>query len=104
MTSLQDLVAEAGRMPDGAISFARGTSVMTPKDYIPLRDLVRTKHRREFGALTVALDKRFGQPTASWMGCFYAAAEMALMAAVGTDLKPVDRTRLRELWTVLLNK
>jgi hypothetical protein len=27
---------------------------------------------------------------------------LALMAQIGTDLRPVDRTRLRELWDTLL--
>jgi hypothetical protein len=58
--------------------------------------------RTEFAALTTALDKRFNRPDADWMGVFRAAAEMALMAQVGTDLRPVDRTRLRELWDALL--
>jgi hypothetical protein len=97
------LLDEAARMPDAAISFARGTSwVKTPEEFVPLRETVRTNHRTEFAALTAALDKRFNRPDADWMGVFRAAAEMALMAQVGTDLRPVDRTRLRELWDALL--
>jgi hypothetical protein len=36
--------------------------------------------------------------------CFRGAAFMALMAEVGTDLKPVDRMRLAELWDHLLTR
>lgn len=99
-----DLVAEAGRMPDAAIAYVRGVPwVKTPEEFVPLRESVRTNHKAEFATLTAALDKRFNQPNAVWMGAFRAAAEMALMAEVGgNDLKPADRRRLRELWDTLL--
>ena len=91
-------------MTDTAISFARGVSqVRTPEHLVPLRDEVRTKHRAQLNTVFAALDNRFKQPTAAWMGCFRAAAEMAVMEQVGRQqLQPSDRRLLRQLWDALL--
>jgi hypothetical protein len=99
-----DLIAEAAQMPDGAIRFAGGTGFVTPpRELDSLLQTVRTQHKTEFAALNAALDRRFNQPDAVWMGVFRAAAEMALMEEVGgTDLQPGDRRRLRSLWEALL--
>jgi hypothetical protein len=99
-----NLIAEVAQMPDAAISYARGvTFVRTPKEFDSLLETVRTNHKPEFSELTDALDRRFNQPHAVWMGVFSAATEMALKAEVGgTDLKPVNRQRLRLLWETLL--
>jgi hypothetical protein len=94
---------EAANMPAAAALYADEVGlVRTPEEYVPLRDSVRVNHRGEFAAITAALDQRFNYADGPWMGAMRAAAEMALMAEVGTDLKPVDRQRLRELWDTLL--
>lgn len=50
-----------------------------------------------------ALEERFNQPNAGWMGVFRAAAEMAVMEQVGRhELPQEDRALLRQLWTALL--
>ncbi|MBN3507683.1 hypothetical protein JYB55_02380 [Mycolicibacterium septicum] len=99
-----DLIAEASQMPDAAIRFARGVSqVWTPEHLVPLRTIVRKRHSGELGAVHAALDDRFNDRNADWMGVFRAAAEMAVMEQVGRkELSPQDRALLRQLWTALL--
>ena len=99
-----DLIAEAAQMPDAAIRFARGVgSVWTPEHLVPLRTRVRQQHATQLRGLHAALDKRFSQPNADWMGVFRAAAEMALMEQIARkELKPEDRLLLRQLWLALL--
>ena len=101
---MADLISEASQMPDAAIRFARGVSeVWTPKHLVPLRTNVRQQHAGQLRAVHAALDERFNQPTADWMGVFRAAAEMAVMEDVGRkQLTQKDRGLLRQLWTALL--
>ncbi len=102
---MENLTAEAAQMPDAAIRFAQGVgSVRTPEHLVPLRETVRVNHKAQLVALHGALDRRFNQPNAQWMGVFRAAAEMALMEHIGRqELPPGDRQLLRQLWNALLN-
>ena len=99
-----DLISEAGQMPDAAIGFARGVSnVWTPDHLVPLRTTVRQRHGVQLRAVHAALDRRFEQPTANWMGVLRAAAEMAVMEQVGHQELPLeDRNLLLQLWRALL--
>jgi hypothetical protein len=99
-----DLISEAAQMPDAAIRFARGVDrVWTPEHLVPLRTIVRERHGAQLHAVHAALDQRFKQPNANWMGVFRAAAEMAVMEQVGRqELTPEDRGLLRQLWMALL--
>jgi len=92
-------------MPDAAIRFARGVSqVWTPEHLVPLRTTVRKRHSDQRGSVHAALDERFNDRNADWMGDFRAAAEMAVMEQVGhRELEPEDRALLRQLWTALLS-
>lgn len=101
---MTDLIAEAAQMPDAAVRFARGVGqVWTPEHLVPLRTRVREKRTAALHAVHAALDQRFKQPNAEWMGVFRAAAEMAVMEQVGhQELTPEDRALLRQLWTALL--
>lgn len=91
-------------MPDAAIQFARGVDrVWTPEHLVPLRSLVRQKYGASLTAVHAALDKRFNDRDADWMGVFRAAAEMAVMEQVGRkELASSDRNLLRQLWMALL--
>jgi hypothetical protein len=102
---MSDLISEAAQMPDAAIRFARGVdTVWTPEHLVPLRTTVRQRHGAQLRAVHAALDERFNEPNAGWMGVFRAAAEMAVMEQVGRrELKPEDRGLLRQLWTALLH-
>jgi hypothetical protein len=42
---------------------------------VPLRTIVRQRHGAQLRAVHAALDQRFKQPNADWMGAFRAAAE-----------------------------
>jgi hypothetical protein len=99
-----DLISEAAQMPDAAIRFARGIGqVWTPDHLVPLRTTVRQRHGAQLGAVHAALDERFNDRNANWMGVFRAAGEMAVMEQVGRqELTPEDRGLLRQLWTALL--
>jgi hypothetical protein len=101
---MADLISEAAQMPDAAVGFARGVGqVWTPEHLVPLRTSVRQHHRAQLHAVHAALDQRFKEPNADWMGVFRAAAEMAVMEQVGRQkLTPKDRGLLRQLWTALL--
>jgi hypothetical protein len=101
--NLNALLDEARRMPPGSVTFARGVgNVWTPEHLVPLRDHVRKDHREQLGALHAAIDERLGAPN-KYVGVFYAASEMALMAEVGGDeFPPEDRRLLRQLWEDLL--
>lgn len=100
---MNDLLDEAKRMPDAAIRFAQGISwVKTPEHLVPLRDLIRSKHRGDLAVLHGALSDRF-QTAADYINVFYAASEMALMERVGrNELLSTDRRALRQLWESLL--
>ncbi len=104
MPTVGDLISEAGQMPDAAIRFAREVSdVWTPDHLVPLRTTVRQRHGVELQAVHEALDRRFGQPNADWMGVFRAAGEMAVMEQVGRqELPSEDRNLLLQLWRALL--
>ena len=99
------MIAEAAQMPDAAVRFARGVGqVWTPEHLVPLRARVRQQNGAALRAVHAALDQRFNDPNANWMGVFRAAAEMAVMEQVGhRELPPEDRRLLRQLWTALLN-
>lgn len=101
---MTDLISEAAQMPDAAVRFARGVGqVRTPEHLVPLRTSVRQHHAGQLRAVHAALDQRFKQPNADWMGVFRASAEMAVMENVGRQgLTPTDRGLLRQLWTALL--
>jgi hypothetical protein len=101
---MTDLIAEAAQMPDAAVGFARGVGQVRPPEHLlPLRTNVRQQHKTQLNAVQAALDQRFSQPNAEWMGVFRAAAEMAVMERVGQrELTPKDRALLRQLWTALL--
>jgi hypothetical protein len=101
---MADLISEAAQMPDAAVGFARGVGqVWTPEHLVPLRTSVRQHHRAQLHAVHAALDQRFKEPNADWMGVFRAAAEMAVMEQVGRQkLTPKDRGLMRQLWTALL--
>jgi hypothetical protein len=103
---VDDLIAEAERMPDAAVRFARGLAqVWTPEHLIPLRTRVREKHTAELHSLFAAIDERFGTSgaTTDYVNAFYAAGEMAVMERVGRDeLSDTDRQALRNLWETLL--
>jgi hypothetical protein len=100
-----DLVSEAAQMPDAARRFARGVDRMwTPEHLVPLRTTVRQRHGAQLRSVHAALDQRFNEPNANWMGVFRAAAEMAVIEQVGRrELKPEDRGLVRQLWTALLH-
>jgi hypothetical protein len=102
--TMHDLVAEAAQMPDAAVRFAQGVGqVWTPNHLVPLRTSVRDHHGAQLRAVHAALDERFNQPNANWIGVFRAAAEMAVMEHVGREeLDDEDRGLLRQLWTALL--
>lgn len=102
---MTDLIAEAGRMPEGSIRFARGVSkVWTPDHLVPLRTRVRDQHRGELLAVHAALAERFGHTSADYLNVFRAAGEMAVMERVGRNELPAeDRNVLRKLWVDLLN-
>jgi hypothetical protein len=104
VTGMADLISEAAQMPDAAVRFAQGVGqVWTPEHLVPLRTSVRQNHGGQLRAVHAALDQRFKQPTAEWMGVFRAAAEMAVMEQVGQrELAPADRGLLRQLWNALL--
>ena len=106
MTGLNDLLNEAGSMPDASVRFARGVSqVWTPDDLIPLREYVRSEHRSAFHRLQVEISERFGTSGArdDYVNVFYAAAEMALMERVARqELSIDDRRTPRRLWESLL--
>jgi hypothetical protein len=101
---MTDLISESLQMPDGSVRFARGVSfVTTPDHLVPLRSTVRQHHGTQLRAVHAALDQRFNQPNADWMGVFRAAAEMAVMEHVGhRELPPEDRMLLLQLWRALL--
>jgi hypothetical protein len=101
---MTDLIAEAWRMPDASVRFARGTSsVWTPAHLVPLRTLVRRKHHAELAAVHAALYERFNQTSEDYLNVFRAAAEMAVMEQVGRGtLSVADRQLLRQLWEALL--
>lgn len=102
---LDDLIGEVARMPDAAIYFAMGTdTVWTPEHLVPLRETVRTKRKAELEQLFEALNERFNQPDAVWMGVFQAGAEMAMMEHVARkELEPRDRRLLRQLGDIARN-
>lgn len=93
-------------MPEASLRLARQISeVWTPQHLVPLRTLVRSKHRAALRELHAAIDDRFGTTGASddYVNVFYAASEMALMEHVGrADLRAQDRQTLRRLWEDLL--
>ena len=100
-----DVIAEAHRMPDAAVTFVRRNvgQVWTPKHLVPLRDEVRKNHGAKLSAVFEALGSRFNR-NAEWFGAFQAAAEMAVMVEVGGPGLPAkDRRVLRDLWENLLN-
>jgi hypothetical protein len=99
-----DLTAEAAQMPDASVRFAQGVSnVWTPEHLVALRDIVRRQHAPELRSVHAALDRRFEQPNANWMGVFRAAAEMAVMEQVGhQELPAEDCNLLLQLWRALL--
>lgn len=102
---MTDLLDEARQMPDAAKRFARGvSSVHTPDHLVPLRTMVRERHRAELLAVHAALEERFDRTSDDFLNVFRAASEMALMEAVARDqLPPNDRAALRDLWQTLLN-
>jgi hypothetical protein len=102
--AMHDLLSEAAQMPYAAVRFAQGVGqVWTPNHLVPLRTNVRDNHGAQLRAVHVALDERFNQPNADWIGVFRAAAEMAVMEQVGPqELNHEDRDLLRQLWTALL--
>jgi hypothetical protein len=90
------------RTPQSSLHKAQ-TRVWTPEHLVPLRDRVRTNNKAQLEALNDALDRRFHQPDAEWMGVFRVAGEMAVMELVGRqELPPSDRQLLRQLWEALL--
>jgi hypothetical protein len=99
-----NLINEARRMPDAAVSFARSVSeVRTPEHLVPLRTLVRTKYAAELASVHVALYERFDRTSEDYLNVFRAAAEMAVMERVGRDTLPrSDSQVLRQLWEALL--
>ncbi|MDP1850772.1 MAG: hypothetical protein Q8K79_23475 [Solirubrobacteraceae bacterium] len=103
---MQQLLEEAGRLPDAAVRFARGISqVWTPGHLVPLRGRVRTDHRSDLLAVHEAINQRFGTTgaTSDYVNVFYAASEMAVMAEVGGhELSGEDKRLLRRLWEDLL--
>ncbi|WP_309117559.1 hypothetical protein [Saccharothrix sp.] len=102
---MADLIDEARRMPDAAIRFAQGVSmVRTPDHLVPLRTLVRERHAATLGAVHTALYERFDRTRDDYLNVFRAAAEIAVMEQVGAFTLPVaDRRLLRELWEALLH-
>lgn len=100
------LLAEAAQMTNGAIMFAMGTGQAgrIPDRLVPLRERVLKDHKAELAVLNAALDQRFKQPDAIWMGVFRAAALDAVTEYVGREqLQPSDRNLLRQLWNTLLS-
>lgn len=101
---MADLVVEARSMPDAAVRFARGVSIVqTPAHLVALRTFVRERHASELASVQAALYTRFNGTSEDYLNVFRAAAEMAVMEQVArTDLPLTDRRTLRELWEVLL--
>lgn len=101
---MTDLLDEARRMPDAAISFARQLAyVHTPDHLVPLRTLVREQHGPQLAAVHRELYERFDRTGDDFLNVFRAAAEMAVMEQVGREqLRPEDRATLRDLWEALL--
>jgi hypothetical protein len=79
------------------------SNVWTPEHLVAFRGIVRRDYAQQSRLVHAALDRRFEQPNANWMGVFRAAAEMAVMEQVGhQELPAEDCDRLLQLWRALL--
>ena len=103
---MQELLAEAQRLPAAAVGRARSIAWVKPPDHLAdLVPRVRTQHGGALRQLHAAIDDRLaGQSVGGERGALYAASELALIERVWRrDLAAGDRNALRACWEHLLS-
>jgi hypothetical protein len=103
---VQELLAEAQRLPAEAVGRARSIAWVKPPDHLAgLVPRVRREHGGALRQFHAAIDARLAaQQVGGERGAFYAASELALIAQVWRqDLAAGDRGALRACWEHLLS-